>query len=101
MVTIFFEKSLIDKNGIYDFTTRHSGDLEYVDRLYFRTFGRYKNIDLWLWLNTFISYKDFCYIIPDKLYEIGPYQETNITKQYNKRIRDEYLKQRRENKFLE
>lgn len=101
MVTIFFEKSLFDKNGIYDFTTRHSGDLEYVDRLYFRTFGRYKNIDMWLWLNTFISYKDFCYIIPDKLYEIGPYQETNITKQYNKQIRDEYLKKRRENKFLE
>jgi hypothetical protein len=101
MVTIFFEKKLIDKNGMYDFTTRHSGDLEYVDRLYFRTFGRYKNIDMWLWLNTFISYKDFCYIIPDKLYEIGPYQETNITKQYNKRIRDEYLKKRQENKFLE
>ena len=40
-------------------------------------------------------------MFPDKLYEIGPYQETNITKQYNKRIRDEYLKQRRENKFLE
>ena len=101
MVTAFFSKEIFNKNGKYDYTTRHSGDIEYIDRLYFNEYKEFKNVDIWLWLNSLISYDNFCYVIPDVLYKIKAYDDKNISSQYKKEIRNKYLKMRRENKFLD
>jgi hypothetical protein len=91
MVTAFYHRKLLDLNGYYDESSRHSADLEYIDRLYFNLYKKYRNGDLWMWLNRNLSYKNVFYQIPIILYVTKPRTKNNITSQYPKNVRNQYL----------
>ena len=51
MATFMCVKLFFEKYGMYDDNTRHSGDLELLDRAYFKKYGEYKFDNFWYWLN--------------------------------------------------
>ena len=94
MATFMCGKDFFVKYGIYDENTRHSGDLELLDRAYFKKYGEYKFDNFWYWLNYTPFDRNFYGHIYDNLYYIGLDGE-RITKNNNIRKRIQYLNHRR------
>ena len=94
MATFMCRKDFFNKYGFYDENTRHSGDLELLDRAYFLKYGEYKFDNFWYWLNYTANDLNFFGHIYDNLYFIG--QGSNrITTQNKIKKRLQYLNQRR------
>ena len=94
MATFMCGKDFFAKYGIYDENTRHSGDLELLDRAYFKKYGEYKFDNFWYWLNYTPDYEKFYGHIYENLYYIG-IDGNRITTQNKIRKRLQYLNQRR------
>ena len=94
MATFMCVKDFFVKYGVYDENTRHSGDLELLDRAYFKKYGEYKFDNFWYWLNYTPNYENFYGHIYENLYYIG-LDGDRITKKNNIRKRIQYLNQRR------
>ena len=94
MATFMCGKDFFMKYGMYDENTRHSGDLELLDRAYFKKYGEYKFDNFWYWLNYTPSDGNFYGHIYENLYYIG-LDGDRITKKNNLRKRLKYLNQRR------
>jgi glycosyltransferase involved in cell wall biosynthesis len=94
MATFMCKKDFFNKYGIYDENTRHSGDLEILDRAYFLKYGEYKFDNFWYWLNYTISDSKFYGHIYENLYYIGIHGN-RITTQNKIKERLLYLNQRR------
>jgi len=94
MATLMCGKDFFVKYGMYDENTRHSGDLELLDRAYFKKYGEYKFDNFWYWLNYTPNDKNFYGHIYENLYYIG-LDGDRITKKNNIRKRLKYLNQRR------
>jgi len=94
MATLTVARSFFDKYGMYDEKTRHSGDLEILDRAYFRKYGNHEMDNFWYWLN-YTEYKEGFYKhIYENLYYVGEGKES-ITKKNGIKKRLEYLNERR------
>jgi glycosyltransferase involved in cell wall biosynthesis len=94
MATFMCGREFFNKYGVYDENTRHSGDLELLDRAYFLKYGEYKFDNFWYWLNyTAIDSKFYGHIY-DNLYFIG-LDGNRITNQNKIKKRLQYLNQRR------
>ena len=96
MATFFCRKDFFEKYGMYDENTRHSGDLELLDRAYFKKYGEYKFDNFWYWLNYTHSYKNFYGHVYENLYYIGVDNLNRISNQNKIVKRLKYLNQRRE-----
>lgn len=94
MATFMCVKDFFVKYGVYDENTRHSGDLELLDRAYFKKYGEYKFDNFWYWLNYTPNYENFYGHIYENLYYIG-LDGDRITKKNNIKKRIQYLNQRR------
>ncbi len=94
MATFLCSKMFFEKYGMYDENTRHSGDLELLDRAYFFKYGNYEFENFWYWLNYTSFKQDFYKHIYENLYFIGN-QVNSITKNNNLNKRMQYLKERR------
>ncbi len=94
MATFMCSKDFFVKYGVYDENTRHSGDLELLDRAYFKKYREYKFDNFWYWLNYTPSYEKFYGHIYENLYYIG-LDGDRITKKNNIRKRIQYLNRRR------
>ena len=94
MATFMCGKDFFVKYGMYDENTRHSGDLELLDRAYFKKYGEYKFDNFWYWLNYTPCDGNFYGHIYENLYYIG-LDGDRITKKNNIRKRIQYLNQRR------
>jgi glycosyltransferase involved in cell wall biosynthesis len=95
MATFMCGKDFFVKYGMYDENTRHSGDLELLDRAYFKKYGEYKFDNFWYWLNYTPCDGNFYGHIYENLYYIGLDGGDRITKKNNIRKRLKYLNQRR------
>lgn len=95
LASLMFKRRVIKENGYYDEETRHSGDLEYLDRYYYRTFGEYKFDNFWYWLNYRLKEDNFYYHIYDVLYVIRNSNENSITRKNKIGKRIKYLNERR------
>ena len=95
MATFMCVKLFFEKYGMYDDNTRHSGDLELLDRAYFKKYGEYKFDNFWYWLNYTPSDGNFYGHIYETLYYIG-LDGDRITKKNKIKKRIQYLNQRRE-----
>jgi len=94
MATLVIRRDFYERYGYYDEETRHSGDLEILDRAYFMKYGNYEMDNFWYWLN-FTDFKEKFYKhIYDNLYYIKE-EETGITKNNNFIKRLDYLNNRR------
>lgn len=96
LATFFCKKEFFEKYGFYDENTRHSGDLELLDRAYFKKYGEYKFDNFWYWLNYNYSFDNFYGHIYENLYYIGVDNLNRISNQNNITKRLKYLNQRRE-----
>jgi glycosyltransferase involved in cell wall biosynthesis len=94
MATFMCGRDFFNKFGLYDENTRHSGDLELLDRAYFKKYGEYIFDNFWYWLNYTPNYSNFYGHIYDNLYYIGE-DGIRITTQNNIKKRLQYLNQRR------
>jgi glycosyltransferase involved in cell wall biosynthesis len=94
MATFMCGKDFFVKYGMYDEKTRHSGDLELLDRAYFKKYGEYKFDNFWYWLNYTPDYEKFYGHIYENLYYIG-LDGNRITTQNKIKKRLQYLNQRR------
>ena len=94
MATFMCGKDFFEKYGMYDEDTRHSGDLELLDRAYFKKYREYKFDNFWYWLNYTSDYEKFYGHIYENLYYIG-LDGDRITKKHNIRKRLQYLNLRR------
>lgn len=94
MATLMCGKIFFNKYGFYDEKTRHSGDLELLDRAYFLKYGEYKFDNFWYWLNYTPNDSNFYGHIYENLYYIG-IDGIRITTQNNIKKRLQYLNQRR------
>ena len=94
MATFMCRKDFFNKYGVYDENTRHSGDLELLDRAYFKKYGEYKYDNFWYWLNYTATDSKFYGHIYDNLYFIG-IDGNRITNQNKIKKRLQYLNQRR------
>lgn len=94
MATFMCGKDFFMKYGMYDENTRHSGDLELLDRAYFKKYGEYKFDNFWYWLNYTPCDGNFYGHIYENLYYIG-LEGDRITKKNNIKKRIQYLNQRR------
>jgi len=94
MATFMCGKDFFEKYGIYDEDTRHSGDLELLDRAYFKKYREYKFDNFWYWLNYTPDYEKFYGHIYENLYYIG-LDGDRITKKHNIKKRLQYLNFRR------
>jgi glycosyltransferase involved in cell wall biosynthesis len=95
MATFMCGKDFFSKYGFYDEKTRHSGDLELLDRAYFKKYGEYKFDNFWYWLNYTSIDSNFYGHIYDNLYYIGQDNSNRITNQNKIKKRLQYLNQRR------
>lgn len=95
MATFMCGKGFFKKYGMYDENTRHSGDLELLDRAYFLKYGEYKFDNFWYWLNYTPCDEKFYGHIYENLYYIGLDSGNRITSQNKIRKRIQYLNQRR------
>jgi len=94
MATLVVCRDFFNKYGLYDETTRHSGDLEILDRAHFKKFGSYEMDNFWYWLN-YNSYKEGFYKhIYENLYYVRE-EKNSITKKNSIKKRIEYLNERR------
>lgn len=94
MATFMCRKNFFEKYGMYDENTRHSGDLELLDRAYFKKYGEYKFDNFWYWLN-YTSYdSNFYGHIYENLYYIR-LEGDRITKKNKIKKRLQYLNRRR------
>jgi glycosyltransferase involved in cell wall biosynthesis len=94
MATFMCKKIFFEKYGMYDEDTRHSGDLELLDRAYFKKYGEYKFDNFWYWLN-YTSYDgNFYGHIYENLYYIR-LEGDRITKKNKIKKRIQYLNRRR------
>ena len=99
MASLFVRRDFYDRYGYYDEGTRHSGDLEILDRAYYVRYGYYEGDNFWDWLNNSHYREDFYYHIYENLYYVG--ETDGITSKNNAAVRREYLVGRREkNKML-
>jgi glycosyltransferase involved in cell wall biosynthesis len=94
MATFMCGKDFFVKYGMYDENTRHSGDLELLDRAYFKKYGEYKFDNFWYWLNYTPCDGNFYGHIYENLYYIG-IDGNRITTQNKISKRLKYLNQRR------
>jgi len=94
MATFMCGKDFFTKYGMYDENTRHSGDLELLDRAYFKKYKEYKFDNFWYWLNYTPEDENFYGHIYDNLYYIG-IDGNRITTQNNIKKRLKYLNKRR------
>lgn len=94
MATIVIKKNFYNKYGYYDEETRHSGDLEIIDRAYYMKYGKYEMDNFWFWLNYTSYLEGFYYHIYINLYYIGE-NENSITKINKLNERMNYLLNRR------
>ena len=94
MATFMCGKDFFGKYGMYDENTKHSGDLELLDRAYFLKYREYKFDNFWYWLNYTPGYGEFYGHIYENLYYIG-LEGNRITTQNKIRKRLQYLNQRR------
>ena len=94
MATFMCGKDFFEKYGMYDENTRHSGDLELLDRAYFKKYGEYKFDNFWYWLNYTPCDGNFYGHIYENLYYIG-IDGNRITTQNKISKRLKYLNQRR------
>jgi glycosyltransferase involved in cell wall biosynthesis len=94
MATFMCRKDFFNKYGVYDENTKHSGDLELLDRAYFLKYGEYKFDNFWYWLNYTNSDSNFYGHIYDNLYYIG-IDGDRITTQNKIKERLQYLNKRR------
>ena len=99
MATFVCGKQFFQKYGTWDEETRHSGDLELLDRAYFLKYGEYKFKNFWYWLNYTPYEPEFYYHIYEDLYYIGT-DGDRITTNNKLKIRSKYLMGRRK-KFME
>jgi len=95
LASLMFRKKVLRENGYYDEETRHSGDLEYLDRYYFKKFGEYKFDNFWYWLNYTLKEDKFYYHIYDVLYVIKKGDGSSITDKNKIEVRRKYLNERR------
>lgn len=94
MATFMCGKDFFEKYGMYDENTRHSGDLELLDRAYFLKYGEYKFDNFWYWLNYTTFDSNFYGHIYENLYYIG-LDGDRITNQNKIKKRLQYLNHRR------
>jgi glycosyltransferase involved in cell wall biosynthesis len=94
IATFFCRKLFFEKYGYYDENTRHSGDLELLDRAYFLKYREYKFDNFWYWLNYTSSDFEFYGHIYENLYYVRLDGE-RITKKNKIKKRIQYLNQRR------
>jgi len=94
MATFMCGKDFFEKYGMYDENTRHSGDLELLDRAYFKKYGEYKFDNFWYWLNYTAFDSNFYGHIYENLYYIG-LDGDRITNQNKIKKRLKYLNHRR------
>ena len=94
MASLVIKKDFFSKYGLYDEETRHSGDLELLDRAHFQKYGKYILDNFWFWLN-YTHYKEGFYKhIYQNLYYIGN-EKNSITKNNNINKRLNYLNNKR------
>ena len=96
MATFFCKKEFFKNYGMYDENTRHSGDLELLDRAYFLKYGEYKFDNFWYWLNYTPFHENFYGHIYENLYYIGSDNSNRITNQNKLKNRLKYLNNRRQ-----
>ena len=94
MATFMCGKDFFEKYGLYDEDTKHSGDLELLDRAYFKKYREYKFDNFWYWLNYTPDYDKFYGHIYENLYYIG-LDGDRITNQNKIKKRLQYLNFRR------
>lgn len=94
MATFMCGRDFFEKYGMYDENTRHSGDLELLDRAYFKKYGEYKFDNFWYWLNYTSCDENFYGHIYDNLYYIGQ-DGDRITTKNKIKTRLQYLNERR------
>ena len=94
MATLVIKRDFFDRYGFYDDKTRHSGDLELLDRAYFLKYGNYEFDNFWYYLNYEIYKEGFYKHIYRTLYYIGE-EKDSITSNFNIKKRLEYLNERR------
>lgn len=94
MATLLCNKKFFKDYGYYDENTKHSGDLEILDRAYFIKYGNYKFDNFWYWLNYTSTHNHFYGHIYENLYYIG-LDGDRITKKNNIGKRLKYLNERR------
>lgn len=94
MASFVCNRVFFDEYGVFDENTRHSGDLEILDRAYFLRFGEYRFKNFWYWLNYTTLEKNFYGHIYETLYYIGT-PENSITKKNKIHKRQKYLNERR------
>jgi glycosyltransferase involved in cell wall biosynthesis len=96
MATFLCRKDFFENYGFYDENTRHSADLELLDRAYFKKYGEYKFDNFWYWLNYTHSFDNFYGHIYENLYYIGIDNLNRISNQNKIIERLKYLNNRRE-----
>ena len=96
LASLMLKRKVIKENGYYDEETRHSGDLEYLDRYYFKKFGEYKYDNFWYWLNYTLKEERFYYHVYDVLYIVKKGDGSSITDNHKIEVRKKYLNKRRE-----
>jgi len=94
MATFMCGREFFNKYGFYDEKTKHSGDLELLDRAFFLKYGQYKFDNFWYWLNYTANDSNFYGHIYENLYYIGQ-DGIRITTQNNIKKRLQYLNERR------
>lgn len=94
MATLVVKRDFYERYGYYDETTRHSGDLELLDRAYYIRYGRYEMDNFWYFLNYEGYLEGFYYRVYENLYYIGG-SDNSITNIYKLEERMKYLMERR------
>lgn len=94
MASLVVRRDFFDKYGMYDDNTRHSGDLEILDRAYFMKYGNYEFENFWYWLNYTMYKEEFYKHIYENLYYVIE-EKNSITSNYNINKRMQYLNERR------
>jgi GR25 family glycosyltransferase involved in LPS biosynthesis len=93
LVTLLFNKEVFNKYGLFRDDYRHSMDEEFMERLYYKLYGKLcnKHIHTLLCTNNNEN-SEFYYKINKLLYVSTPMNDDNITSKYNKTIRQKIRK---------
>lgn len=94
MASLVVRRDFFKKYGMYDDESRHSADLEILDRAYFLKYGKYEYDNFWYWLNYTDYIPKFYKHLYENLYYVGE-ENDSITKQNNIKKRILYLNERR------
>lgn len=93
LVTILFKKSVFDLYGLYRDDYRHSMDAEFIERIYFKLYGKLSKTHIHTLLCTNnVENKEFYYKLDELLYVSTPMTHTNISSTYGKNVKENVRK---------